>query len=123
MYINCVIRLRRCVRKEGKETGRKGIYRQLGCLVNTYIGQNGIRVAVLAELGRIRWTWQNMAECGRLPSGCRRLLSNCRLVVGLWLLSRWKQVDVYKVSRRYPVTLAAISTNELKLYIRRITAY
>src|SRR6266550_8435290 len=104
MYINCVIRLRRCVRKEGKETGRKGIYRQLGCLVNTCTGQNGIRVAVLAELGRIWWTWQNMAECGRLPSDCRRLQSDCRLMVGLWLLSRWKQVDVYKVSRRCPVT-------------------
>jgi hypothetical protein len=24
MYINCVIKLRRCVRKEGKEIGRKG---------------------------------------------------------------------------------------------------
>ena len=54
----------------------------------------------LAELGRIWWNlaeygriWQNMADCRRLPS-------DCRLVVGLWLLSRWKQVDVYKgVSR------------------------
>jgi len=49
-------------------------------------------------------TWRNVAECGRLPSDCRGLLSDCRLVVGLWLLSRWKQVDVYKVSRECPVT-------------------
>jgi hypothetical protein len=49
-------------------------------------------------------TWQNMAEYGRLPSDCRRLLLDCRLEVGLWLLSRWKQVDVYKVSRECPVT-------------------
>ena len=47
-----------------------------------------------------------MAECGRLPSDCRRLLLDCRLVVGLWLLSRWKQVDVYKVSRGCPITQA-----------------
>jgi hypothetical protein len=32
-------------------------------------------------------------------------MADCRLVVGLWLLSRWKQVDVYKVSRGYPITL------------------
>jgi len=29
---------------------------------------------------------------------------DCRLVVGLLLLSRWKQVDIYKVSRECPVT-------------------
>jgi hypothetical protein len=34
---------------------------------------------VLAELGRIWWTWQNMAECGRLPWRT----ADCRLVVGL----------------------------------------
>jgi len=67
--------------------------------------QNRIQVAVLAELGRIWWTWQNMAECGRLPSDCRRLPSDYRLVVGLFLLRRWKQVDVCKVLRRSPVTL------------------
>src|SRR3979490_3420279 len=94
-----MMKSRRCVRKEGKEIGRKGIYCQLGCLVNTCTGQNRIRAAVLAELSRIRWTWQNIAECRRLPSDCRRLLLDCRLIVGLWLLSRWKQVDVYKVSR------------------------
>ena len=44
---------RRCVRREGKEMGRKGIYCELGCLVNTYTEQNRIRVVVLAELGRI----------------------------------------------------------------------
>jgi len=67
--------------------------------------QDRIQGAVLAELGRIWWTWQNMAECGRLPSDCRRLPSDCRLVVGLFLLRRWKQVDVCKVLRRSPVTL------------------
>jgi hypothetical protein len=56
-------------------------------------------VVVLAELGRIWWTWQNMVEC-------RQIAADCRLVVGLWLLSWWKQVDVYKVSRGCPVTLA-----------------
>ena len=49
-------------------------------------------------------TWRNMAEYGRLPSDCRILLLDCRLVVGLWLLSRWKQVDVYKVLWGCPVT-------------------
>ena len=58
---------------------------------------------VLAELGRIQW---NLAEYGRLPLDCRGLPSDCRLVVGLWLLSRWKQVDVYKVSRGCPVTVS-----------------
>ena len=66
--------------------------------------QNRIRVAVLAELGRIWWTWQNIAECGRLPSDCRRLPLDCYLMVGLFLLRRWKQVDVCKVLRRSPVT-------------------
>jgi len=94
MYINCVIKSRRCVRREGKETGRKGIYRELGCLVDICTEQNRNRVVVLAELGRIQWTWQNMAECGRLPSDCRRLPANYRLVVvGLFLLRRWKQVE------------------------------
>ena len=51
-------------------------------------------------------TWRNMAEYGRLPS-------DCRLVVSLWLLSRWKQVDVYKVSRGCPVT----GGNNIKLSI------
>jgi hypothetical protein len=32
-------------------------------------------VVVLAELGRIRWTWQNIAECGRLPSRGRSLIA------------------------------------------------
>ena len=79
--MNCVIKLRRCVRKEGKKMGRKGIYRQLSCLVNTCTGQNRIRGAVLAELGRIRWTWQNMAECGgewRIAVDCGKLPSRGR---------------------------------------------
>jgi len=71
--MNCVIKSRRCVRKKGKETGRKGIYCEFGCLVDTCTEQNRIRVAVLAELGRNRWTWQNMVECGRLPSDCRQI--------------------------------------------------
>ena len=33
--------------------GREGIYRKFGCLVNMCMEQNRIRVAVLAELGRI----------------------------------------------------------------------
>jgi len=73
MYINCVRKLKRCIRGEGKEIGGKGIYCGFSCLVNMCTEQNRIQVAVLAELGRIRWTWQNMAECGRLPSDCRRL--------------------------------------------------
>ena len=40
--------------------GRKGIYRQFGCLVNIYTKQNRIRGAVLAELGRIQ---RNAANC------------------------------------------------------------
>jgi len=113
MYINYIIRLRCYIKREGKETGRKGIYCEFGYLVDTCTEQNRIQVAVLAELGRIQWTWQNVAECGRLPSDCRRLPTNCRLVVvGLFLLrrwNRWKQVDVCKVSRRCPVTLIDIA--------------
>ena len=108
MYINCIIKLRRCIRREGKKTGRKGIYCQFSYLVNTCIEQNRIQVAVLAELGRIQWTWQNIAECGRLLSDCRRLPLNYYLVVGLFLLRRWKQVDVCKVLRRSPITVSYI---------------
>ena len=46
-----------------------------------------------------------MAECGRLPLDCRKLPSDYRLVVGLFLLRRWKQVDVCKVLQRSPMTL------------------
>ena len=53
MYINCVIKSRRYVRREGKEMGRRGIYYKLGYLVNIYTEQNRIRVVVLAELSRI----------------------------------------------------------------------
>ena len=53
MYINYIIRSRRCVRGEGKETGKKDIYYWLGYLVNTYIGQNRIWVVVLVELSKI----------------------------------------------------------------------
>ena len=43
-----------------------------------------------------------MAESG----GKRQIAVDCgSFVVGLWLLSRWKQVDVYKVSRGCPVTI------------------
>jgi hypothetical protein len=35
--MNYIIKSRRYVRKEGKETGRKGIYYWLSCLVNIYI--------------------------------------------------------------------------------------
>jgi len=63
MYINCIIKLKCYIRKEGKEMGKKGIYCGLGCLVNTCMGQKRIWTAVLAELGRIWWTRQNMADC------------------------------------------------------------
>ena len=43
----------------------------------------------MAEYGRI---WQIAIDCGNL-------------VIGLWLLSRWKQVDVYNMSRGCPVTV------------------
>ena len=115
MYINCVIKLRRCVRREGKEMGRKGIYRQFCYLVDTCTEQDRIRGAVLAELGRIRQTWQNIAKCGRLPSDCRRLPADCYLAVGLFLLRQWKQVDVCKVLRRCPITIKVyIKGNVLK---------
>jgi len=42
MYINYVMRLRCCVKREGKETGRKDIYRKFGCLVDIYTEQNRI---------------------------------------------------------------------------------
>jgi len=42
MYINCVIKLKRCIRKESKEMGKKGIYYKFGYLVNIYIKQNRI---------------------------------------------------------------------------------
>ena len=77
------------------------------------MGQNRLQVIVLAELSRI-WLdlvefsgmqW-NMVENGKLP----QIAVDCgNLVVGLWLLSWWKQVDVYKVLRRCPVTLVLSS--------------
>ena len=42
MYINCVIKSRRYERREGKKTGRNGIYCEFGCLVNIYTEQNRI---------------------------------------------------------------------------------
>jgi hypothetical protein len=71
-----VIKSKGYVRKEGKKAGRKGIYRWFSCLVNTYTEQNRIQVAVLAELGRIRWTWQDsldLAEYGRMRQIAIRL--------------------------------------------------
>ena len=62
----------------------------------------------LAELSRI-WLdlvefsgmWWNIVENGKLPW----IAVDCgNLVVGLQLLSQWKQVDVCKVLRRCPVT-------------------
>jgi len=38
MYINYIIKLKRYIKKKGKETGRKGIYYELSCLINIYIG-------------------------------------------------------------------------------------
>ena len=42
MYINCIKRSKRYIRKEGRKMGRKGIYYGLGYLVNIYIKQNRI---------------------------------------------------------------------------------
>ena len=113
MYINCVIRSRRCVRKEGRKREERvhivdlvawSIRAQSGIGLGTWSWQN------LAEFGgtwqnmaEFSGTWRNMAEYGRLPSDCRILLLDCRLVVGLWL-SWWKQVDVCKVLRGCPMT-------------------
>src|ERR1700722_1427952 len=116
MYMNCVRRSRRCVREEGRKREERvhivdlvawSIRARGGIGLGTWSWQN------LAEFGgtwqniaEFSGTWRNMAEYGRLLSDCRILLLDCLLVVGLWLLSRWKQVDVYKVSRGCPVTLA-----------------
>ena len=51
----------------------------------------------MVDFSRIWWT---LAEYGRM----RQTAVDCRLAVGLFLLCRWKQVDVCKVSRRCPVT-------------------
>ena len=58
-----------------------------------------------------------MAEYGRLLLDCRILLLDCRLVVSLWLLSWWKQVDVYKVLRGCPVTLLDLNSLNLLVFI------
>ena len=42
MYINYIIKLRRYIRREGKEIGTKGIYYEFSYLVNIYIEQNRI---------------------------------------------------------------------------------
>ena len=60
--MNYIIKSRRYVKKGNKETGRKGIYYQLSCLVNTCTKQNRLQVIVLAEFSRIQQTWQNLAE-------------------------------------------------------------
>ena len=60
-------------------------------------------MVVLAELGRIRWTWQNMAECGRLPSDCRqiavRLLSRGRSLIAKSVETGGRVQGVTGVSR------------------------
>ena len=57
-----------------------------------------------------------MVENGKLP----QIAVDCgNLVVGLWLLSRWKQVDVYKISRRCPVTTTTSRSQYLSsLFLR-----
>jgi len=42
MYINYVVKLRRYIKKKGKETGKKDIYCGLSCLINTCTEQNKI---------------------------------------------------------------------------------
>ena len=69
--------------------------------------QNRIQIMVLVELSRIQ---QNLAEYSRLPLDCRRLLLDCHLIVSLQLLSRQKQVDVYKVLWGCPIIPTAIAT-------------
>ena len=71
--MNCVMKSRRYIRKEGRKIGKNGTYYGLGCLVNMYMEQNRIREVVLAELSRIRW---NLAEYGRLLQIAVRLPSH-----------------------------------------------
>ena len=54
---------------------------------------------VLAEFGRIRWTWQNMAEfggLGRIWQIAVRLLSDCRQIA-VRLPSRGRSLVVESV--------------------------
>jgi len=53
MYINCIIKLKYYIKRDGKETNKKGIYCGLSCLINTYIKQNRIWIAFLVKLVRI----------------------------------------------------------------------
>ena len=52
--MNCVIKSKHYIRKEGRKIGKKGIYYRLGYLVNIYIEQNRIQEVVLAKLSRIQ---------------------------------------------------------------------
>ena len=55
----------------------------------------------LVDLAEFSGMQRNIVENGKLP----QIAVDCgNLVLSLWLLSRWKQVDVYKVLRRCPVT-------------------
>ena len=81
MYMNCIIKSRYYIRKGSKKTKGKGVYiiYLVAGLTGTVLctGQDRIWVAVLAEFGRIRWTWQNMAEFGGL-SRMWQIAVDCR---------------------------------------------
>src|SRR6266571_4597761 len=91
--MNCVMKSRRCVRKESEEQGEEvyivNLVARLTVLYRA-LSRFGRNSADLAEFGRNGRLWQNLAEtadCGKL-----------------W----WRQVEsgwrVCKVSRRCPVT-------------------
>ena len=50
----------------------------------------------------------DVSDIADIMSGYRKYCEYrgyCSIVIGLWLLSRWKQVVVYKVSRGGPITV------------------
>ena len=111
MYMYYIIRLRHYIRREGKETGIKSIYYQFSCLVNIYRVEQDLR----SGPSRTQQNLVDLAEYGRMRQIVIRLLqiasrlpSDCHFTVGLFLLSQWKQVDMYKVLRRCPITTSIL---------------
>src|SRR6266704_3931978 len=107
MYMNCVERLRRCVRKESEEQEGRGIYivnlvarlTVLYCALS-WFWRNSIEFNGLDRIGRL---WQISVENGRLWWIAVDYGGICGRLWWRQVESRWR---VYKVSRRCPVTCA-----------------
>ena len=74
--MNCVIKSKYYIRKEGRKMGKKGTYYGLGCLVNIY------RVEQDLKSGPSR-AWQDSVELGKI----QQIAADCRQIAVSWLVS------------------------------------